>query len=71
MPCCAGLFGGYTISSMIGEPWVITLPILGFGAGLEFYIPHKSCTAIILGFAMVEGHIGIVRDVNKNERPEI
>jgi YHS domain-containing protein len=34
MLCCIGLFGGYILGSMLGGPWALIAPALGFGAGL-------------------------------------
>jgi hypothetical protein len=32
--CCLGLFAGVYLGSMLGGPWTILAPILGFGLGL-------------------------------------
>jgi hypothetical protein len=34
MICCLGLFAGVYVGSMLGGPWTIIAPILGFGLGL-------------------------------------
>jgi hypothetical protein len=32
--CCLGLFAGVYVGSILGGPWIIIAPILGFGLGL-------------------------------------
>ncbi len=34
MICCIGLFAGIYVGSLLGGPWTIIAPILGFGLGL-------------------------------------
>ena len=34
MFCCAGLFVGVTVGSVLGGPWTFTAPAIGFGLGL-------------------------------------
>ena len=34
MLCCLGLFAGFYVGSMLGGPWTVIAPVLGFGLGL-------------------------------------
>lgn len=46
MICCLGLFAGVYIGSILGGPWTIIAPILGFGLGLigdSKLMGNRSC----------------------------
>jgi len=34
MLCCIGLFIGFAIDSIVGGPWMLIMPAIGFGLGL-------------------------------------
>lgn len=34
MLCCLGLLVGFALGSMVGGPWTLIIPALGFGLGL-------------------------------------
>ncbi len=46
MICCLGLFAGVYVGSMLGGPWTIIAPMLGFGLGLvgdSKLMGNRSC----------------------------
>lgn len=46
MICCLGLFAGVYVGSMLGGPWTIIAPIVGFGLGLvgdSKLMGNRSC----------------------------
>ena len=44
MLCCLGLFVGFALGSMLGDPWAFIGPIIGFGIGFlgDMKLMHSS-----------------------------
>lgn len=44
MLCCLGLFAGFALGSMLGGPWMVIAPAMGFSLGLlgDMKLMHGS-----------------------------